>query len=151
MKRSDLVCGGALVLFGLAAIFLVIPGQTVPGDEGEIAPALLPTVAMWMVVVCALWQIIDALVRADDGGDAGAGGLDPFAAVFLVVAGAGLAVIVGVLAGLGYLVGGIVITLAIGFAMRPAGAQRWWLIAIAVVLPVAIHLLAWQGLRLALP
>ena len=70
---------------------------------------------------------------------------------FLVVAGASLAAIVGLLAGLGYLAGGILITLAIGFAMRPTGAERWWLIAIAVVMPVAIHLLAWHGLRLALP
>ncbi len=157
MRMADLIAGAALTLIGVVLIFLVIPAETVPGDEGEIAPALLSTAAMTVIAVLGFLIFLSALRRRPDSGlvaDSMAvdwGAVRFFFAVALGLSAAWLAVWA-----LGFVASGILIV--IGFALFLLRGIPWrdWRLAVsitlvAVTVPVAIYLLVWHGLRLSLP
>ena len=146
-RTIDVAAGLVLAAFAAVAAVWVIPGQAAPGDEGEIAPALLPivaagTIALFALVQAATTYLGHAAERVD---------FDSRAALFAVVAAVGLAGIVLVFMWFGFRTGGIVAIVAIGLAMRPPRALLIWLGIVAIALPVATYTLAWHGLRLALP
>ena len=146
-RRLDVAAGLVLAAAAAAAALWVIPEQAVPGDEGEIAPALLPTLAAVAVAVFALVQALaTALGRSGEPVD-----FDGRAVLFAVAATAALAAAVALIAWAGFRVGGVVAIAAIGLAMRPARSVAVWLLVVAAVLPLATYALAWHGLRLALP
>ena len=147
MKRADILTSIVLIALALVGIFWAVPTETVAGEPGEIAPADLPQIALWVIIGCAAWQLF-ASVR---GGKAKANPLDRFAVVFM--AGGTLTLITALLGiwWLGYIAGGVLCVLGIGAAMRPTGLTWAWLLAVAVSLPVGIYVLSWHGLRLSLP
>ncbi|NKC17081.1 MAG: hypothetical protein GKR94_34260 [Gammaproteobacteria bacterium] len=130
-----------------AAAIWVIPEQAAPGDDGEIAPVLLPIVAAVVIAIFAIIQALsNALGRAAEPVD-----FDTRSVLFSLVAVAALAAAVGLFAWFGFRIGGAMAIAAIGLAMRPPLRIAGWLIAVAIVLPLAAYTLAWHGLRLALP
>ena len=146
-SRVDIAAALVLAVLALASVFWAVPQETVAGDPGEIAPADVPTIALWVIFGCAIWQAASAIV----GRAGGAATIDRFAALFLGVgAMALLAAMLGIWA-LGYVAGGILCIFAIGAAMGPRGWTWAWLAAVAVALPVAVYFLSWHGLRLSLP
>lgn len=144
MARSELASGVILALAGLVLAIWVIPMESAPGDEGEIAPGFMPSAAAITLVLLGALLALSAL-RAD-AQDAG-----PVGWLFLLGAAVGLAASVGVIAVTGFKIGGAVTVATLGFIMGARGAARWWMLAIAIALPVLTHTLAWHGLRLALP
>lgn len=147
MKRADILTSLVLIAFALVAIFWAIPRETVAGEPGEIAPADLPKMALWVIAGCAGWQLL-AAVRSSE---ATANPLDRFALLFLAI---GTLVLISALLGiwwLGYIAGGVLCILGIGAAMRPTGATWAWLAAVALALPIGVYVLSWHGLRLSLP
>ena len=145
--RVDVVAALVLAALALVGVFWAVPRETVPGDPGEIAPADLPTLALWTIFGCAVWQAVASLL-----GKAGKTvTIDRFAALFLGAGAVALAAMAVGLWMLGYVAGGVLGVFLIGAAMRPMGAQWAWLAAVAVLLPVAVYYLTWHGLRLSLP
>lgn len=67
MRRVDLYGGGTVFVFGLALIFWIIPMTTFEGRYYGLSPAFFPTVLAIGLCICALIQIIKALIsgRAD--------------------------------------------------------------------------------------
>lgn len=147
MKRADILTSIVLIALALIGIFWAVPKETVAGEPGEIAPADLPQIALWVIVGCAAWQLF-ASVRERQSK---ANPLDRFAVAFMA---AGTLTLITALVGiwwLGYIAGGVLCILGIGAAMRPTGVTWAWLIAVALALPVSIYVLSWHGLRLSLP
>ena len=145
--KTDALVGIGLALVAGAAAIWVIPNQAVPGDEGEIAPAMLPLVAATLIAGLGIIQAVIPFVSRSDAPapfDLKSFGFAVMATMYL-----GLALLA--LSTIGYWGGGIVIILAAGIAMRPQGSARIWMILIALALPSATFYLAWHGLRLALP
>lgn len=143
MSRLEIASGLVLAVAGLALAVWVIPAQSVPGDEGEIAPAFMPTAAALTFVALGVLQAI-AGWRHAPGADAGWGR-------YLLAAGVGLALATALIAWTGFVIGGAVSVLTLGLLMGARGSARWWLIGVALALPLLTHTLAWHGLRLALP
>ena len=139
---------GVILAAGAAAAAIwVIPEQAAPGDEGEVAPALLPIIAAVVVVIFALVQAVTtALGRSGNDNE-----FDARSALFAVIAAVALGATVLLFMWVGFRIGGIIAIAAIGLAMLPTRRVAIWLLTIAVVLPIAAHTLAWHGLRLALP
>ena len=145
--RADVLAALMLALFALAGIFWAIPRETIEGDPGEIAPADVPTIALWVILICSVWQAIAAL----SGRAGGSPSFDRFAGGFLALGALTLLAAMAGIWGLGYIAGGVLCVFAIGAAMRPKGITWAWLAGVSVVLPVAIYHLTWHGLRLSLP
>jgi len=136
-----------LVLCGLVLAIWVIPVESVPGDPDEMAPAFLPTVAALIIVVLAGFQTVIAGV----GQKVPPPDFDRFSVLFLIASAVVFGLVIALIMNLGFIGGGISSIALIGFIMRPKGSERWWLLAIAVALPLGSYLLAWHGLRLSLP
>ena len=145
--RADILAALVLAVFALIGIFWAVPRETVEGDPGEIAPAVVPVVALWVIFACAIWQGATSLAnRARASGE-----FDRFSLGFLVISAAVLMAALGAIWGFGYIAGGVLCILAIGAAMRPKGTIWLWLVVVAVGLPLATFYLTWHGLRLSLP
>ena len=147
MKRADILTSIVLIALALIGILWAVPKETVAGEPGEIAPADLPQIALWVIIGCAAWQLF-ASVRGDDSK---ANPFDWFALAFMT---GGTLTLIAALAGiwwLGYVAGGVLCVLGIGAAMRPTGLTWAWLIAVALALPAGVYVLSWHGLRLSLP
>ncbi len=147
MKHVDILTSLVLIALALAGIFWAVPQETTAGEPGEIAPADLPGIALWVITVCGAWQLLQS-PRRNDGRQ---NPFDRFAIGFLA---AGTLTLIAALIGIwtfGYVAGGILCIFAIGAAMRPKGANWAWLVAAATILPVGIYFLSWHGLRLSLP
>ncbi len=147
MKRADILTSLVLIALALVGIFWAVPRETVAGEPGEIAPADLPTIALWVIVGCAAWQLVTSHRRADGK----ANPIDRFAALFIAIAALALVAALLGIWWLGYIAGGVACILAIGAALRPTGVTWAWLVAVALALPVGIYVLSWHGLRLSLP
>lgn len=149
MQRQTVNTAAGLLLAVVAAgaALWVIPEQAAPGDEGEIAPALLPIVAAVTIAVFAVVQAVStALGRGAEPVE-----FDGRSALFALVALAALAVCVALMMWLGFRAGGAIAIAAIGIAMKPSLKIAGWLAAVAIILPLGAYMLAWHGLRLALP
>ena len=146
-RALDVTAGLVLAVGAAVAAVWIIPEQAAPGDEGEIAPALLPILAAAVVAVFALVQSISrAVSQSEDESE-----FDARAALFALIATFGLAASVLVIMWMGFRVGGIVAIATVGFAMRPTKTMAIWLMVVAISLPLATYTLAWHGLRMALP
>ena len=167
--------GAALFLLIGAALLIriVIPAETIPGDEGELAQAFMPTLAAVTIAAAASLVLIravaarfrDSRAAAATTGEATHGGPEreavpaepeqgPIDRVFWMVLAGGALLFVLVLAlvgQLGYLIGSGATILLFGLAFNRD--RRAWvsIIALAVLLPPAAHVLVLYGLGLALP
>ena len=149
MQRQTVntVAGLVLAAAAAAAAIWVIPEQAAPGDEDEIAPALLPIVAAVTIAVFAVVQAVStALGRGAEPVE-----FDARSALFALVSLAGLGACAAMFMWLGFRAGGAIAIIAIGLAMKPSLGVLGWLTAVAIALPVGAYMLAWHGLRLALP
>jgi len=161
--------GAALFLLAGAVLFIVfvIPAETIPGDEGELPQAFMPTLAAAAILVAAALVFARATLeraRRRNAGRVAAVGDEaaaepvtapehqPIDRVFwTVLAGASLlfGLVLAVLGHFGFLAGGAVAILAFGLAFR-RGA--WMALAVlAVLLPTVAYFLVLHGLGLALP
>lgn len=170
MAGRDIGAALFLIVCAVALIWLVIPAETIPGDEGELPQAFMPTLAAAAILVAAALVFTRAaLGRARErkagraaaaavaGGEAVEGQAaapehQPIDRVFwAVLAGATLlfGLALAVLGRFGFLAGSAVAILAFGLAFH-RGA--WRAIAVlAVALPAAAYFLVLHVLGLALP
>lgn len=56
--RADRWSGLFFMLFGLAMLYVVIPGYIEDGDAGTLAPATMPSIVSWIIVVCGACLIL---------------------------------------------------------------------------------------------
>ncbi len=161
--------GAALFLLVGAALLVgvVIPAETIPGDEGELAQAFMPTLAAAAIAAAAgliLARAVSDRSRVRRGGASRADDEevpDPASAeperqpvdrfFWSVLAGATLlfGVVLAVLGEFGFLAGGGVSILAFGLVF----SRRSWpaLAVLAFLFPAAAYFLVLHGLGLALP
>ena len=156
MRAANVLASICLILLGLLALIWVIPAQTVPVDPGELPGSLLPSVAAWVVVGAALWQLAQILLsgrKAASREPAAPGyGVDSRSSLLFFLGSAlTLALFLLAIAQFGYLIGGAIGVLMLGWLMKPTGAARWWLLVVAAVVPAGVYYLALHLLRLSLP
>ena len=172
MAGRDIGAALFLIVCAVALIWLVIPAETIPGDEGELPQAFMPTLAAAAILAAAALVFTRAALErvrerktgravavavAEAGGEAVEGQAaapehQPIDRVFwAVLAGATLlfGLVLAVLDRFGFLAGSAVAILAFGLAFHRGG---WRAIAVlAVALPAAAYFLVLHVLGLALP
>lgn len=142
---ADVVAGAVLAVLAVAALFWLIPTQTVVGGNAyDVAPGFFPRVAAVVVLVLAAALVVSGLRRRSTAAGGGWNVLGE-AAVWAVVA--PLAV-VG-LATIGFVVTSV---LLVACGMIAAGARNRLLIAVvAVLFPLAVDQAAWLVFTVDLP
>jgi hypothetical protein len=61
VRRSDIVSGILLVLFGLVMIFIIVPQQIKSSGDYGLDPKFFPTVLLWLLVTMAVLLIATRL------------------------------------------------------------------------------------------
>lgn len=154
MRRADFLSGTLLALLGLVMVVWVIPAETFSGDEGEIAPAFVPSVTMIVIGVLGALLVLARLpvLMRYLGGLAGTLDAQPFDRVSLKVifiTGAGLFAALAVFAGFGYIAMGIATVIAFSLYL---GRTNWVALAVvAALVPVGTYFVVLHALRVAMP
>ena len=160
--------GAALVLLIGAVLLLwfVIPAQTIPGDEGELAQSFMPSLAAVTILAAAALILVRAAAGAVRKRQSGAAPNPPAesgtapampeeAAIgrpfWMVLGGTvlGFSIILALLELFGFLAGSAAGILIFGLAFRRRSLVTF--VVLAVLLPAASYVLALHGLGLALP
>lgn len=130
---------GAILVFSMTFLFLVMPQQVETVSYGRIIPATLPTILLWIIAIAAAVQ----LMTLKD--DVGLNGRVVFRAALVLTLMAGSAWLMDLFA-FEY----IAPTLAL-LLMLFIGEKRWyWLLLGGIVVPLGIWLLVEQVLNRAL-
>lgn len=69
MRRSDIISGIALALFGLFALFVIIPIGISISDEYGLNPRIFPLTVMWLGTLVALVLVVQRLREPAVEGD----------------------------------------------------------------------------------
>ena len=137
MRRSDIVSGVLLVLFGLVMIFFVVPIEIDSTGDYGLDPKFFPVMLLWLVIVMALLLVGSRLPVPADPPDAEVP-LDAQNWMFIV--GASLYLLAGFVAitALGFIPATIVMIAVLMYIM---GVRRQWirLISVSVAAPVLIY------------
>ncbi len=76
MRRSDIISGIVLALFGLVAIFVIIPNGISITDEYGLNPRVFPLTVMWLgtavAVILVGYRLREGPIAADDPAPMGA-------------------------------------------------------------------------------
>ena len=149
MKRADIITAILLLVTGLVMIFVIIPGQTYPGEEYGVPPATVPTAAMALVTVMAgillVQRLLDKKKNQKDTPP-------PMKRLqWLHIAGFTLLLFAGLAAikFLHFIPGGILI---LAVLMIIAGQRKsLTILLVSVPIPFLVYAALWYGLRIPLP
>ena len=146
MRALDGAAGALLAAFGLATLFIFIPGTIEDPGMDDLPPAFMPQViAILLTGLAALLGLRSLLQRSADGEAA----LTRRHAAFVLLVAGWLAAVFAVVALAGYLVGGAA---AVGGAMLLMRIRRPLTIAAtAVAAPLVLWAVFWQLLTIPLP
>ncbi len=144
---------GAILL-----IWVVIPAETIPGDEGELSQAFMPSLAAAVILVTAVVTLFRTSRRGWEppDHDTGSSGLTPeempVDRIFWgVLAGALVifTVVLFLIDRFGHLPGSMAAILFFGLVFN----RRAWIgiAALAIAFPVVVHIAVFHGLGLSLP
>jgi len=137
VRRSDIVAGIVLTLFGLISLFAIIPAQ-VGSDAGTagIAPDVFPRTLMWLFTGVSLLLVVSRLASAgattDDLSPPTLHNFAYIGAVSVLLLGSFLAITY-----LGFIVGGA-ITVAVTMLAIEGRRHIVRLIAVSILAPVAV-------------
>jgi hypothetical protein len=69
LRRSDIISGIVLALFGLIGIFVIIPNGISISDEYGLNPRIFPLTVMWLGTLVALVLVVQRLRELPVEGD----------------------------------------------------------------------------------
>ena len=149
MRRSDLISGSLLTLFGVAMIFLIVPMQIDSGGDYGLDPKFFPVSLLWLIVGMALLLIATRLPWQ-------AGPIDEPPTLdrhnWMFIGAASLFLLFGFVAidTVGFMPAAALMIAVLMYAM---GVRRHWikLIGIAVAAPAIIYWLLRQLFSVQLP
>lgn len=155
MRSSFGDIGSALCVLAvaLALIFFVIPAQTIPGDDGELSQAFMPTLAATMAAAASVLMLFQAARTrlAVKSKPAAAKDNPPDSRFWMVFAAATMLFLFSLVAirYLGFVIAGTLTIAAFGLLFN---RRAWKSIAVlSVLFPIVTYVLVRQGLGLALP
>ena len=137
MRRSDMISGGLLALFGLVMIFGVVPMQIDSGGDYGLDPKFFPVSLLWLVVVMSVLLVASRIPLPADPADAEPP-LDRRDWTFIAGASAFLALGFIAIERLGFMVAG---ALMIAVTMYVMGVRREWvrLAGVSIAAPIVIY------------
>jgi hypothetical protein len=154
MRRTDLAAGAILAGLAVLALAWFIPARTAPAQSRlDLAPALLPSVAMAVVLAMALLLLWTRRVARpeeehEEFGDE-ASGIGRQELINLALCMAAAAVTYVLLDTLGFIVAGAVL---VATAMWHARMRNPWLLAgLALAVPALLDRVAWYAFTISLP
>ncbi|MDP6345642.1 MAG: tripartite tricarboxylate transporter TctB family protein [Alphaproteobacteria bacterium] len=157
MRATDLMAGIVLGLAALLALIWLIPNYTAPAQsELDLAPGLIPSVAMWICLLLALLLVRKGLpfgrqgaAHEDEEFGAEASGIGRHEAVNVGLWALTAIVTMTLLHIAGFIVAGAVMLAAVMFYARQR--NYWILVAIAAAMPIALYWLVWFAFTIELP
>lgn len=146
MRILDGAAAGSTAAFGLATLFLFIPGTIDDPGLDDLAPAFMPQIVALLLTGLAALLGLRSLLRRQDGGEPA---FTRRHAGFLLLAALWLAAVLALVALAGYLIGGAAAVVGAMLLMR---IRRPLLIAaVACAAPLVLWAVFWQLLTIPLP
>jgi hypothetical protein len=138
MRRSDLISGSVLALFGLVMIFGVVPYQIDSGGDYGLDPKFFPVSLLWLIVVMSAMLVASRIPVPADPVDV-APPLDRRDWIFIAGASAFLALGFVAIERLGFMIAGVLIIAVLMYVM---GVRREWLrlAGVSIGAPIFIYL-----------
>ncbi len=69
MRRSDIISGGLVTIFGLVMIFIIVPFQITSSSDYGLDPKFFPLAVLWLVVVMGALLVATRLPAPPDPDD----------------------------------------------------------------------------------
>ena len=146
MRALDGATGALLAAFGLATLFVFIPGTIEDPGMDDLPPAFMPQViAILLTGLAALLGLRSLLPRSADGEAA----LTRRHAAFVLLVAGWLAAVSAIIALAGYLIGGAAAVIGAMLLMRIR--RPLTIAATAVAAPLVLWAVFWQLLTIPLP
>ncbi len=156
MRALDGAAAGLVAAFGLATLFLFIPGTIDDPGMDDLPPAFMPQVVAILLTGLAALLGLRSLLRRPEAGDSAedSAGEEPAAltrrhAGFVLLAALWLAASFGIVALAGYLAGGAAAVVGAMLLMRVR--RPLTIVATAVAAPLVLWAVFWQILTIPLP
>ena len=148
MKKADMISALFLMAMGVLFIFVIIPQQTGEGEEYGMAPAVLPTTAMVIIVALSLILLLQSLFYKGDPTGVG----PPLKGRNWLNIGIYTALLflsLGAISVMGFIPGGVLSIVA--FAVLMGARNPVTIGLVAVIPPVLLFFALRYGLRIPLP
>jgi len=150
VRRSDLISGSLILIFGLVMIFVIVPIQINSSSEYGLDPKFFPVVLLWLVVAMGALLVLTRFPTERDPPDAetliGRRNWIFVAAVTVL-----LVLLFIAIEKIGFIVAGILMIALLMFAL--SGRDRNWIeiAAVSVIAPVAIYYTLYHLFSVQLP
>jgi putative tricarboxylic transport membrane protein len=150
VRRSDLISGAVIVVFGLVMIFVIVPVQISSSGEYGLNPAFFPVTLLWLLVAMGVLLVATRIPQPPDPPEAEPV-LDRWN--WLYVVGVSIFLLLGFIAiqTLGYVVAGIIMIGALMIVIELRHLRWLELIGVSVLSPLIIYYLLYHVFSVQLP
>jgi putative tricarboxylic transport membrane protein len=150
VRRSDIISGSLLVLFGLAMIFIIVPNQISASSEYGLDPKFFPVAVIWLLIFMGVLLVVTRLGTQPD-----AEGSEPVLGLrnWLFIGAFSLFLVLVFLAinTLGYVLAGILMVALLMVALDIRNRNWAQLIGVSILAPFAIYYALYHIFSVQLP
>lgn len=150
MRRSDIISGGLLFLFGLMMIFVIVPRQIKSSSDYGLDPKFFPSALLWLLVIMGLLLVATRLRAQTEPADAEPV-LDARNWLFIGGSSVFLLVVFVAIKTLGFVLAGIATVALLVFVLGFRHLRWIELIGVSVLAPLVIYLALYHIFNVQLP
>jgi len=150
VRRSDLISGSLILIFGLVMIFVIVPIEINSSSEYGLDPKFFPVALLWLVIAMAALLVLTRLPTAPDPADA-----EPLIGrrnwIFIAAVTVLLLLLFIAIEKIGFIVAGVLMIALLMFAL--SGRDRNWIeiAAVSLIAPVTIYYTLYHLFSVQLP
>ena len=150
MRRSDLISGTLIVVFGLVMIFIIVPVQISSSGEYGLDPAFFPVTLLWLLVAMGVLLVATRVPQSSDPPEAGPM-LDRWS--WLFITGVTAFLVLGFIAiqTLGFVIAGVIMIAALMMVIELRHLRWFELIGVSLLSPFVIYYLLYHVFSVQLP
>jgi putative tricarboxylic transport membrane protein len=150
LRRSDIIAGTLVTVFGLVMIFIIVPIQINSSSEYGLDPKFFPDALLWLLVAMGALLVATRLRTQSDPADAGPQ-LDLQNWLFICVIAVFLVAIFIAINTLGFILAGVIMIVLLMLALMLH--ERHWieLVIVSFIAPFAIYYALYYFFSVQLP
>lgn len=150
MRRSDIISGTLVVVFGLLMIFVIVPAQIASSAEYGLDPKYFPVLLLWLLVAMGALLVATRIPQPADDPEA-APMLDRWNWTFIVGAAAFLLLSFLAINTFGYVIAGVIMIAFLMVLLELRHLNWLEVIGVSALAPFVIYWLLYNVFSVQLP